>query len=183
MTPSPLVATSAATSRSSRPSIASRNADDLGDMDASDGSDTRVTRLRAWSGITGWRFESSSAHGKPPAQRGVPAPAGTRAAPVSQDGGSARGNTGSPRRHLKLFSQDSRFSLDAVPRVPRLSGPRGADRRSRRPLLRRDARSDGGCPRRTTAPPGAGTAHHTLAVMTLDRARQPGGRGSRPPAR
>jgi hypothetical protein len=27
-----------------------------------DGYDTRVTRLRAWSGITGWRFESSSAH-------------------------------------------------------------------------------------------------------------------------
>ena len=29
---------------------------------ATDGYDTRVTRLRAWSGITGWRFESSSAH-------------------------------------------------------------------------------------------------------------------------
>ena len=29
-----------------------------------DGYDTRVTRLRAWSGITGWRFESSSAHRK-----------------------------------------------------------------------------------------------------------------------
>jgi hypothetical protein len=28
----------------------------------SDGYDSRVTRLRAWSGITGWRFESSSAH-------------------------------------------------------------------------------------------------------------------------
>ncbi len=31
---------------------------------ATDGYDTRVTRLRAWSGITGWRFESSSAHRK-----------------------------------------------------------------------------------------------------------------------
>ena len=30
----------------------------------SDGYDTRVTRLRAWSRITGWRFESSSAHRK-----------------------------------------------------------------------------------------------------------------------
>jgi hypothetical protein len=29
-----------------------------------DGYDSRVTRLRAWSGITGWRFESSSAHRK-----------------------------------------------------------------------------------------------------------------------
>jgi len=28
----------------------------------SDGYGTRDTRLRAWSGITGWRFESSSAH-------------------------------------------------------------------------------------------------------------------------
>ena len=31
---------------------------------ASDGYDSRVTRLRAWSGLTGWRFESSSAHRK-----------------------------------------------------------------------------------------------------------------------
>jgi hypothetical protein len=30
----------------------------------SDVSDTRVTRLRAWSRLTGWRFESSSAHRK-----------------------------------------------------------------------------------------------------------------------
>jgi hypothetical protein len=30
----------------------------------SDGYDTRVTRLRAWSRLTGWRFESSSAHRK-----------------------------------------------------------------------------------------------------------------------
>jgi hypothetical protein len=29
---------------------------------ALDASDTRVTRLRAWSRLTGWRFESSSAH-------------------------------------------------------------------------------------------------------------------------
>jgi hypothetical protein len=29
---------------------------------ATDVYDSRVTRLRAWSGITGWRFESSSAH-------------------------------------------------------------------------------------------------------------------------
>src|SRR5215217_6128560 len=29
-----------------------------------DGSTLCVTRLRAWSGITGWRFESSSAHQK-----------------------------------------------------------------------------------------------------------------------
>jgi hypothetical protein len=29
-----------------------------------DGYDTPVTRLRAWSRLTGWRFESSSAHQK-----------------------------------------------------------------------------------------------------------------------
>jgi hypothetical protein len=29
-----------------------------------DGYDTRVTRLRAWSRLSGWRFESSSAHRK-----------------------------------------------------------------------------------------------------------------------
>ena len=40
-------------------------------MDASDGSDTRGTRLRAWSGITGWRFESSSAHLESPAYAGL----------------------------------------------------------------------------------------------------------------
>jgi hypothetical protein len=52
----------------------------------SDGYDSRVTRLRAWSGITGWRFESSSAHlreapvygasrvsGAPTLARGLPA--------------------------------------------------------------------------------------------------------------
>jgi hypothetical protein len=33
---------------------------------ALDGYDRRDTRLRAWSGITGWRFESSSAHLKAP---------------------------------------------------------------------------------------------------------------------
>jgi hypothetical protein len=33
--------------------------------------DTRVTRLRAWSGITGWRFESSSAHLRKPCVRGA----------------------------------------------------------------------------------------------------------------
>ena len=53
-----------------------------------DVSDARVTRLRAWSGITGWRFESSSAHRK--ALRG-------RAFRVVQvatsDSNSARGNT------------------------------------------------------------------------------------------
>ena len=36
-----------------------------------DGYDTRVTRLRAWSGITGWRFESSSAHERRPRLAGL----------------------------------------------------------------------------------------------------------------
>jgi hypothetical protein len=58
------VATSVATSRSSITSISSTRLDDLDDMDALDGFDTRVTRLRAWSRLTGWRFESSSAHRK-----------------------------------------------------------------------------------------------------------------------
>src|SRR5688572_18024151 len=31
-----------------------------------DGYDTWVTRLRAWSTLSGWRFESSSAHRKAP---------------------------------------------------------------------------------------------------------------------
>src|SRR4051812_1871675 len=31
---------------------------------------TSRAMLRAWSGITGWRFESSSAHQESPAQRG-----------------------------------------------------------------------------------------------------------------
>src|SRR3712207_1818384 len=36
-----------------------------------DGGIGRRARLRAWSGLTGWRFESSSAHlGKPRAERG-----------------------------------------------------------------------------------------------------------------
>ena len=65
------VATSAATSRSSIASIASRFVDVLDDLDALDGSDTWVTRLRAWSGITGWRFESSSAHRESPAYAGL----------------------------------------------------------------------------------------------------------------
>src|SRR5215207_11491949 len=39
----------------------------------------RRTRLRAWSGITGWRFESSSAHHESPANAGL-APARDRAA-------------------------------------------------------------------------------------------------------
>jgi hypothetical protein len=64
------VATSAATSRSSIAFIPSRFPDDLDVLDASDVSDTRVTRLRAWSGITGWRFESSSAHTKAPRLQG-----------------------------------------------------------------------------------------------------------------
>ena len=38
-----------------------------------DGSDTWVTRLRAWSGMTGWRFESSSAHLQSPASGGFAA--------------------------------------------------------------------------------------------------------------
>src|SRR3954447_13191240 len=41
-------------------------------MDARDGSDTGVTRLRAWSRLTGWRFESSSAHRESPAQSAIP---------------------------------------------------------------------------------------------------------------
>ena len=58
------VARSAATSRSC---ITSRFPLVLDAGARSDASDTRVTRLRAWSGITGWRFESSSAHGESPA--------------------------------------------------------------------------------------------------------------------
>src|SRR4051812_24953408 len=38
---------------------------------ALDTTHTRVTRLRAWSGITGWRFESSSAHSRKPRRCGV----------------------------------------------------------------------------------------------------------------
>jgi hypothetical protein len=41
-------------------------------FDHSDGSDTPVTRLRAWSRLTGWRLESSSAHRESPAKRGFP---------------------------------------------------------------------------------------------------------------
>jgi hypothetical protein len=77
--PAVAVATPAATSRSSIPSIPSRNPDVLDGMDALDVSDTRVTRLRAWSTLSGWRFESSSAHGEPPAQRAVPASSRRRA--------------------------------------------------------------------------------------------------------
>jgi hypothetical protein len=58
------VATSVATSRSSITSRSSTRLDDLDDLEALDRYDTRVTGLRAWSGITGWRFESSSAHRK-----------------------------------------------------------------------------------------------------------------------
>jgi hypothetical protein len=58
------VATSVATSRSSITSVSSSRLDDLDDLDALDGYDTRVTRLRAWSRLTGWRLESSSAHRK-----------------------------------------------------------------------------------------------------------------------
>jgi hypothetical protein len=36
-----------------------------------DAPDTRVTRLRAWSRLTGWRFESSSAHREGPANAGL----------------------------------------------------------------------------------------------------------------
>ena len=80
------VATSVATSRSSIASDASRFSDVLHAMNASDGSDTRVTRLRAWSGITGWRFESSSAHlSKAPLPRGF-----RRSEPPSRDGGASR---------------------------------------------------------------------------------------------
>jgi hypothetical protein len=41
-------------------------------LDASDGSDTLVPGLRAWSGITGWRFEVLfGAPSKAPLPRGV----------------------------------------------------------------------------------------------------------------
>src|SRR5215211_2084912 len=36
-----------------------------------DGGIGRRARLRAWSGITGWRFESSSAHRESPANAGL----------------------------------------------------------------------------------------------------------------
>src|SRR5918995_1685283 len=36
-----------------------------------DGGIGRRARLRAWSGITGWRFESSSAHAKKPRKCGA----------------------------------------------------------------------------------------------------------------
>ena len=39
-----------------------------------DGGIGRRARLRAWSGITGWRFESSSAHRESPAQAGLSRP-------------------------------------------------------------------------------------------------------------
>jgi hypothetical protein len=58
------VATSVATSRSSDASISSTRADDLTLLHDLDGSTLSRARLRAWSGITGWRFESSSAHEK-----------------------------------------------------------------------------------------------------------------------
>jgi hypothetical protein len=45
-----------------------------------DGSDSRVTRLRAWSRLTGWRFESSSAHQRRPGYAGLSRPNRRRAA-------------------------------------------------------------------------------------------------------
>ncbi len=60
-----VVATSVATSRSSDASVSSAFPTIRTIWRDRDGYDTRVTRLRAWSGITGWRFESSSAHRKP----------------------------------------------------------------------------------------------------------------------
>src|SRR5215207_1079270 len=45
-----------------------------------DGGIGRRARLRAWSGITGWRFESSSAHRRRPCNSAFVAPAARRAA-------------------------------------------------------------------------------------------------------
>ena len=63
--PGVAVATSLATSRASDASVSSRNRMMRTIWRDSDGYDTRVTRLPAWFGITGWWFESSSAHRKP----------------------------------------------------------------------------------------------------------------------
>src|SRR5215212_8317725 len=45
-----------------------------------DGGIGRRARLRAWSGITGWRFESSSAHSEKPRSAGLFAFSGSTAA-------------------------------------------------------------------------------------------------------
>ena len=101
-----------------------------------DGSDTRVTRLRAWSTLSGWRFESSSAHSESPAQRAVPAPAGQRAERWLRAAATLMARSSCSRRRLSARALASRAyerrheSQPAGARTRRVRRLRSAARRS-----------------------------------------------------
>ena len=61
-------------------------------------------------------------------------------------------------------------------RAGRSRGPRGADRRARRALLRRDARPDGGRARPPPAAQAPGAGADAVALVAVDRAGHAGGR-------
>ena len=64
--------------------------------------------------------------------------------------------------------------LEQAPQVPASSGPRGADRRTGRPLLRGDARPHGRRPRALPPAEGARAVPLPAALITVDRARDAG---------
>ena len=90
-----------------------------------DGYDTRVTRLRAWSGITGWRFESSSAHDAKAPHGGAFVVSGSVPAELL---GHIRGNTPGQVRCSMVRSPRDRADTKAPLRPPprlRLRRPSG----------------------------------------------------------